>query len=82
MGLAVTLFLISFNVYNSVKAPPNRGFSYVDIWMLGMEFPILFAIVEYSIILGKFQRNILLQISQIPIQTISCSYVLQSSVGH
>ena len=53
MGLTVTLFLISFNVYNSVEAPPNRGLSYVDIWMLGMCFPILMAIVEYSIILGR-----------------------------
>ena len=53
MGLTVTLFLISFNVYNSVEAPPNRGLSYVDIWMLGMEFPILMAIVEYSMILGR-----------------------------
>ena len=30
MGLLVTLFLISSNVYNSLKGPQNRGFSYID----------------------------------------------------
>ena len=52
MGLVVTLFLITVNVYNSVDAPPNRGFSYIELWMVGMQLPIIVAIVEYIIILG------------------------------
>ena len=50
--MLVTLYLISANVYNVVDAPPGRGFSYIELWMVGMQFPILFALVEYSIILG------------------------------
>ena len=51
MGMIVTLYLISANVYNSVDAPKNRGFSYIEIWMLGSQFPILVALVEYGIVL-------------------------------
>ena len=52
MGLVVTLFLITVNVYNSVDASPNRGFSYIELWMVGMQLPIIVAIVEYIVILG------------------------------
>ena len=52
MGLVVTLFLITVNVYNSVDAPPNRGFSHIELWMVGMQLPIIVAIVEYIVILG------------------------------
>ena len=51
MGRIVTLYLISANVYNSVDAPQSRGFSYIEIWMLGSQFPILLALIEYGIIL-------------------------------
>ena len=51
MGMIVTLFLISANVYNSVDAPQSRGFSYIEIWMLGSQFPILLALLEYGLIL-------------------------------
>ena len=47
----MTLFLISANVYNSVVAPQSRGFSYIEIWMLGSQFPILLALFEYGFIL-------------------------------
>ena len=47
----ITLDLIATNTYNSVKAPPGRGFSYVEIWLLGVQIPILLAIVEYGILL-------------------------------
>ena len=49
--MIVTLYLISANVYNSVDAPKNRGFSYVEIWMLGTQFPILLALFEYGFVL-------------------------------
>ena len=51
MGMIVTLYLISTNVYNSVDAPKNRGFSYIEIWMLGTQFPILLALFEYGFVL-------------------------------
>ena len=39
------------NVYNSVKAPAQRGFSYIEIWMIGVQIPILVGILEYAILL-------------------------------
>ena len=51
MGMIVTLYLISANVYNSVDAPHNRGFSYIEVWMLGSQFPILLALFEYGFVL-------------------------------
>ena len=51
MGMIVTLYLISANVYSSVEAPKARGFSYIEIWMIGTQFPILLALFEYGLIL-------------------------------
>jgi hypothetical protein len=47
----VTLYLISANVYNSVDAPKSRGFSYIEIWMFGSQFPILLALLQYGFVL-------------------------------
>ena len=61
MGLLVTLDLIATNVYNSVKAPSKRGFSYIEIWMIGVHIPILLGILEYAFLLTLkkyFQLNI------------------------
>ena len=44
--------LIATNVYNSVKAPAQRGLSYIEIWMLGIQIPILVGIFEYGILLA------------------------------
>ena len=52
MGMIVTLYLISANVYNSVDAPKNRGFCYIEIWMFGSQFPILLALLEYGFVLS------------------------------
>ena len=52
MGLLVTLYLIDINTYISVDTPKGMGFSYVDIWMLGTQFPILIAILEYGTLLS------------------------------
>ena len=52
LGLLVTLHLIVTNVFNSVKAPTKRGFSFVEIWMVGVQIPILIGIFEYGIILA------------------------------
>ena len=51
MGMIVTLYLISANVYSSVEAPKARGFSYIEVWMIGTQFPILLALFEYGIVL-------------------------------
>ena len=51
LGMILTLYLISANVYNSVHAPENRGFSFIEIWMIGTQIPILLALCEYGFIL-------------------------------
>ena len=51
MGMIVTLYLISANVYNSVDVPKNRGFSFIEIWMIGTQIPILLALCEYGFVL-------------------------------
>ena len=52
MGLLVTLYLISINTYSTTDAPKNRGFSYIDLWMIGSQIPILAAILEYGFVLS------------------------------
>ena len=52
LGLLVTLLLIAANVYSSVEGPSNRGLSYIEIWMIGIQIPILLAVFEYGIILA------------------------------
>ena len=52
MGMILTLYLISANVYNSVDAPSNRGFSFIEIWMIGTQIPILLALCEYGFVLN------------------------------
>ena len=49
--MVLTLYLISSNVYNSVDAPSARGFSYIEVWMLGTQLPILLALLEYGFVL-------------------------------
>ena len=59
LGLLITLYLIVSNVYNSLKAPEDRGFSYLEIWMTGIQAMILFAIIQYGWVLKtlKYQKN-------------------------
>ena len=49
--MIVTLYLISAIVYNAVDAPKGRGFSNIEVWMLGAQFPILLALLEYGFVL-------------------------------
>ena len=51
MAMIVTLYLISAIVYNAVDAPSVRGFSNIEVWMLGAQFPILLALCEYGFVL-------------------------------
>ena len=60
MGLLITLCLINFNIYGSVGstlAPPKRGFSYIEVWMVGVITTISVAIIEYFSILALKRRN-------------------------
>ena len=57
MGLLVTLFLISVNVYNRVEAPSQRGMSFIEIWILGTQLPILIALLEYGVILAIKKKS-------------------------
>ena len=52
MGLLVTLYLISSNVYSSLQAPIQRGFSYIEIFLIGTQGVIFFAILEYGFVLA------------------------------
>ena len=59
MGLLITLYLITFNVYGSISstlAPSKRGFSYTEVWMVGVVITISTAILEYFFIL-TFKRK-------------------------
>ena len=51
MGMLITIFLIQTGIYGSVDAPKFRGFGFLEIWYIGMQVPILMAIVEYGFLL-------------------------------
>ena len=65
--MIVTLYLISAVVYNAVDAPRARGFSNIEVWMLGAQFPILLALCEYGFVLylkkyaNKDQKHVQVQ---------------------
>ena len=77
LGLLITLYLITFNIYGSVSsniAPPKRGFSYIEVWMLGVMSTINLGILEYFFILAYKRSNKFENLEQITrrIDTISC----------
>ena len=43
--------MITANVYGTVEAPVSRGFSFIEIWMVGIQITILLALFEYAFIL-------------------------------
>ena len=60
MGLLITLYLITFNVYGSISenlAPPERDFSYIEVWMAGVVITISVAILELFFILAIKRKN-------------------------
>ncbi len=59
MGLLITLFLIMVNTYGNTVAesPPNRGFGLLELWMLGAQMPVFFAMIQYGYILYKVKRD-------------------------
>ena len=59
MGLLITASLIAWNVYGSTstQAPRSRGFSFIEVWILGVQTNILVAIIEYACILALKRSN-------------------------
>ena len=57
MGMLVTIFLVVTAIYGSVEAPPLRGFSYIELWYIGVQIPIIFALIEYGITLAILKYN-------------------------
>lgn len=55
MGMLVTLYLILINTYINIDAPSMRGFSYADVWFLGCQVTIAFAIIEYGALLAAMK---------------------------
>ena len=51
MGMLVILFLILVTIHGNVKGPSSRGFSYLELWYLGMFIPVIAAIIEYACLL-------------------------------
>ena len=58
MGMLTVLFLIITSIHANVDGPSARGFSYIEVWYVGMFMPIVVAILEYAIILAiiKFKE--------------------------
>ena len=59
MGLLLSVFLIITNNYNSINAPADRGFSFIEIWMVGIYLQILFAIFEYSYLIVQNRNKVM-----------------------
>ena len=57
IGVIITLYLILINTYSSVAAPKSRGFSYIELWFVGVQVPIVFALLEYGIILAILRKK-------------------------
>ena len=62
MALLITVCLIITNTYNSITVGPNiRGYSYIEVWYIGIVVPVFIGIIEYGTILGlmKFGNNVI-----------------------
>ena len=57
MSMLVTIFLVVTTIYGTVEAPASRGFSYIEKWYIGVQIPILFALLEYGVILAIIKYN-------------------------
>ena len=62
MGVLTLFYLTLLSAYISVDAPSRRGFSLIEIWFVGTQAPVFFAILEYAMVLaaikfGNFAQN-------------------------
>ena len=67
MAMVLTILLISTTIYVAIEAPPKRGMSYIEIWIIGMQIPTLVAIFETGFVLLKYRQQ---QNKQETIQTM------------
>ena len=56
MAILLTILLIEMPMYVTVNAPPQRSFSYIEIWIIGMQVPTLVAVLESSVVLFLKRR--------------------------
>ena len=57
MAMVLTISLISSTIYVAIEAPPKRGMSYIEIWIIGMQIPTLVAIFETGFVLLKYRKQ-------------------------
>ena len=57
MAMVLTISLISSTIYVAIEAPPKRGMSYIEIWIIGMQIPTLVAIFETGFVLLKYRQQ-------------------------
>ena len=74
MGIVVTILLITTTIYISADAPPNRGISFIEIWILGCEIPIVTCVLEYGWIL-------MLSRSKGAAAVIDCTFAMEGSAA-
>ena len=55
--MLLTICLISTTIYVAIEAPPLRGMSYIEIWIVAMEIPSLVAIFETGYVLVKYRKQ-------------------------
>ena len=58
MGMLVVLFLIITTIHGTVEGPSARGFSYIEVWYIGMFTPIMIAITEYAVLLAMMKFKV------------------------
>ena len=81
MSMIVTLYLISAIVYNAVDAPHGRGFSKIEVWMLGAQCPILIALFEYGFVL-YLKRHVKKAQNQVQTMTRDPNQVQEINLDH
>jgi hypothetical protein len=59
MGLLITLYLIMMNTFSAVQkaSPKDRSFGFIELWIVGCQSCILFAMTEYGIILYQIKSE-------------------------
>ena len=75
MGLLVTLSLINSNIYTNIDAPPERDFSQIEVWMIGVQVVIILALIEYGFLLAWKRFNIVLPYDVDLIQNTHLKYL-------
>ena len=62
-GFLLTISLIITSLYMAIEAPNDRGFSKVEAWMCGVQSAVMFALVEYGVILTLHKYRMIIDIN-------------------